>query len=148
MRPVGDSAPWRAGRIPGLELAITPTSAKRIRMKRPKPASEGGRPRRPHRQRKSILESLERRDLLATLDPTFATGGTATFQFEAVGGVDAEYGDIARQADGKFVLVGSAIGPLGNRDFAIVRLNPDGTVDTTFNQGKGAKLVPFDVNGG
>ena len=107
-------------------------------MKRSKPASEGGRPRRPDRQRTIGLESLERRDLLATLDPTFATGGTAQFRFESVGGVNAEYGAIARQPDGKFVIVGSAIGPVGNRDFAIVRLNPDGTVDTTFNRGAGA----------
>ncbi|HSK72655.1 MAG TPA: FG-GAP-like repeat-containing protein [Pyrinomonadaceae bacterium] len=54
------------------------------------------------------------------LDPTFGTGGTALH--ENVGG-----GAMALQADGKIVLAGSA----GNQ-FALFRLNADGTLDTSF----------------
>ena len=107
-------------------------------MKRSKPASEGGRPRRPDRRRPWSLDSLERRDLLATLDPTFATGGTAEFRFESVGGVNAEYGDIARQPDGKFVIVGSAIGPSGTGISRSSGSTRTARVDTTFNRGAGA----------
>jgi len=95
-----------------------------------------------------VLDSLERRDLLATLDPTFGTGGLTTATFGAAGGTDATYGSFTRQPDGKYVVVGTATGPFGNKDFAIARLNADGTVDTTFNNGSGVRLVDFNLGGG
>ncbi|MDB5387639.1 MAG: hypothetical protein JWM11_3285 [Planctomycetaceae bacterium] len=51
------------------------------------------------------------------------------------------------QPDGKEIVGGSALDPAtGNSDFAISRLNPDGTPDTTFN-GDGQVLVPFNLLG-
>lgn len=51
------------------------------------------------------------------------------------------------QPDGKAIVVGSAEDLTnGNRDFAISRLNTDGTLDTTFN-GDGRALVPFNLLG-
>lgn len=51
------------------------------------------------------------------------------------------------QPDGKTIVVGSAEDlSNGNRDFAITRLNLDGTPDTTFN-GNGTILVPFNLLG-
>src|SRR4051812_49371010 len=122
----------------------------RLRMTRSKTALEGGRPRRPRRQWAIGLESLERRELLAaTLDPTFGTAGlvTAAFGTTSTGTVNSNYGAAARQPDGKLVLVGSAIGAGGNSDFAITRLNADGSLDTTFGTA-GVRIVPFDRGGG
>ena len=118
-------------------------------MKRSKHESHGGRPRRPARRRTIGLETLERRELLAaSLDPTFGVGGLAQFQFESVGGMNAQYGDVTQLPDGSFIIVGTATGPLGNRDYAVVKLDPDGNLDTTFNNGTGARLVAFDLGGG
>lgn len=51
------------------------------------------------------------------------------------------------QPDGKELVVGSALNTnTGNTDFAIARLNSDGTPDTTFN-GDGQLLVPFNLLG-
>jgi uncharacterized delta-60 repeat protein len=51
------------------------------------------------------------------------------------------------QPDGKELVVGSALNPnTGSTDFAIARLNTDGTPDTTFN-GDGKLLVPFGLLG-
>jgi uncharacterized delta-60 repeat protein len=61
------------------------------------------------------------------LDPSFATGGTLTFRPQ---GVDSLVNDVAIQPDGKIVLAGYASG-----DFAVARLNPDGTPDPTFGNG-------------
>lgn len=48
------------------------------------------------------------------------------------------------QPDGRTIVVGSAFDPMtGNSDFAVARLNVDGTPDTTFN-GDGQVLVPFN----
>ena len=116
-------------------------------MKRSKLGFRGRAPRRPGRRRTIGLESLERRELLAaTLDPSFGIGGRAEFDFALVGGQNAQYGDVTQLADGSFLIVGAVTGPLGNRDFAIVKLDPDGNVDRSFN-GTGARLVAFDVGG-
>ena len=41
--------------------------------------------------------------------------------------------DLKLQADGKIVMVGSAYTPAGINDVSVIRLNTDGTLDTTFN---------------
>jgi uncharacterized delta-60 repeat protein len=41
-------------------------------------------------------------------------------------------GGVAVQADGKIVLVGQSSSPATNQDFAVVRYNADGSLDTTF----------------
>jgi uncharacterized delta-60 repeat protein len=61
------------------------------------------------------------------LDPSFGTGGTLSFKPQ---GLDSLVNDVAIQPDGKIVLVGFASG-----DFAVVRLNPNGTPDPTFGNG-------------
>lgn len=40
---------------------------------------------------------------------------------------------IATQIDGKIVVAGYSNNAAGNEDFAVLRLNPDGTLDTSFN---------------
>ncbi|MFN0277156.1 MAG: CHRD domain-containing protein [Pyrinomonadaceae bacterium] len=63
------------------------------------------------------------------LDSTFGTNGTLS---TAVGaGTDAAQA-VAIQADGKIVAAGFAFNGLDN-DFAVVRYNPDGTLDAAFD---------------
>ncbi|HXG08500.1 MAG TPA: hypothetical protein VNK04_01805 [Gemmataceae bacterium] len=70
------------------------------------------------------------------LDPTFGPGGddgdgVVTVDFQ--GGADGAFG-LAIQPDGKIIAAGfAATGP--TRDFALVRLNPDGSLDPTFGNG-------------
>jgi uncharacterized delta-60 repeat protein len=61
------------------------------------------------------------------LDPSFGSGGTLTLKAQ---GLDSLANDVAIQPDGKIVLAGFASG-----DFAVVRLNPNGTPDTGFGNG-------------
>lgn len=65
-------------------------------------------------------------------DPTFGTAGVFTSAVQFAGGSDEI--DIATQPGGKIVVsatVGSPTNPL-DRDIAVFRLNPNGTLDTTF----------------
>lgn len=69
-----------------------------------------------------------------TLDPTFGIGGQVVTDFSAL--VGFEKADVARdvaiQADGKIVVVGSgSFEPI----FSLARYNPDGSLDTTFGEG-------------
>jgi uncharacterized delta-60 repeat protein len=67
------------------------------------------------------------------LDPTFGTGGTVTTD---VGGLHASDGyATALQSDGKIVVVGRASMPAGGYGLAVVRYNPDGSLDTGFGSG-------------
>jgi uncharacterized delta-60 repeat protein len=68
-------------------------------------------------------------------DTTFGTGGAVEFMFGCPSSDDS-YGylyGLAIQTGGKIVAAGSAKNSSGNFDFAVVRLNPDGLFDTTFN---------------
>jgi uncharacterized delta-60 repeat protein len=58
-----------------------------------------------------------------------ATGGASTVDF----GGEESANDMVRQPDGKLVIVGSTSTDGG--DFAIARLNADGTLDTSFGNG-------------
>src|SRR5262249_48698292 len=49
---------------------------------------------------------------------------------------------VVLQPDGKLVLAGTA----DNRDFAVARLNPDGTPDPTFGPG-GKRTIAFNLGG-
>lgn len=51
--------------------------------------------------------------------------------------------DVAIQADGKIVLAGSTLGPDNTQDFAVVRLNANGSPDMTFGV-NGMIGIPFD----
>jgi uncharacterized delta-60 repeat protein len=67
-----------------------------------------------------------------SLDPTFSDDGLQTTNFGGEGSDAAR--EVAIQADGKIVAVGSARGffPIG-RDFGLARYNPDGSLDPTFS---------------
>ncbi len=64
-----------------------------------------------------------------SLDMTFNGGATAI----QVGTGNDYVNDMALQADGKIVLVGYTDNNVTNADVAVVRLNSNGTLDTTFN---------------
>ena len=63
------------------------------------------------------------------LDSSFGVGGQLV---TAVGSGDAGAHDVALQSDGKLVAVGYSHNGSDN-DFAVVRYNADGSLDTTFN---------------
>lgn len=67
-----------------------------------------------------------------TVDPTFAEQG-GFGAFDGVKGVM----DMARQPDGKIVLIGTFSTFHGQARNRVARLNADGTLDTTFNIGTG-----------
>ena len=80
------------------------------------------------------------------LDTTFSFDGKTTIDF---GGNTDTCGGIAVQADGKIVVAGTTE-PDGdpNADFAVARLNADGSLDTaTFGAGTGKTVVAFDLGG-
>ncbi|HEY1834041.1 MAG TPA: hypothetical protein VGG08_06360 [Solirubrobacteraceae bacterium] len=69
-------------------------------------------------------------------DMTFGEGGASVVDF---GGEDMA-NDMVRQPDGKLVIVGST--SAGGGDFAIARLNADGSLDNSFS-GDGKQTVDF-----
>jgi uncharacterized delta-60 repeat protein len=72
------------------------------------------------------------------LDTTFATGGKAILSLGA--GSTAEIAKkVALQADGKIVVAGNTAGAMN-----VLRLNTDGTLDTTFS-GDGLATQPFAI---
>src|SRR5262245_4675492 len=74
--------------------------------------------------------ALARFNANGTLDASFGTGGIVTTGF----GVSAEAYSAAVQADGKIVAAGEG-NFNGGDDFALVRYNSNGTLDTTFGAG-------------
>jgi uncharacterized delta-60 repeat protein len=83
--------------------------------------------------------ALARYNLDGSLDQSFGSGGKVTTAFSG-GGV--AYG-IALQPDGKLVVAGAALnGGTGAYDFAVVRYNPDGTLDNGFGAG-GKRTTDF-----
>lgn len=89
-----------------------------------------------------------------SLDTTFGTNGKKVIAFD-LGGLDSNGNptldtdaatSVAIQADGKIVVGGYAQRGLGNFDFAVVRLNTDGSLDTTFSS-DGKATVAFDLGG-
>ena len=81
---------------------------------------------------------VTRYDSAGAVDTTFAATGTLALDFMT--GLDYASA-VAIQADGKIVVAGRAQGAT-NADFAIVRLNADGTLDTTFANG-GELIIDF-----
>ena len=86
-----------------------------------------------------------------SIDGTFNAGGFSpgrrVISFN-LGGGDADHcRDLAIQPGGRIVLAGDAERGGGNVDYGLARLNPDGTLDTTFD-GDGRQVVPFDLGSG
>lgn len=81
--------------------------------------------------------ALARYNINGSLDTTFGTGGTV---ITPIGSSN----DIAKaleiQSDGKIVAAGFTVN--SNNDFAVVRYNPNGSLDTTFN-GNGIVTTPI-----
>jgi uncharacterized delta-60 repeat protein len=79
------------------------------------------------------------------LDTSFNFNGKATVDF---GGNNDICNTVVVQSDGKILLIGSgaSTGTSGS-DFALARLNADGTLDTTFGAGSGRATVGFDLGG-
>jgi uncharacterized delta-60 repeat protein len=73
-----------------------------------------------------------------SLDTAFDTDGIKTIDF---GGTD-KANAVAIQADGKIVVAGSTTAGTGG-DFAVARLNADGSLDTSFD-GDGKRFVNFN----
>lgn len=101
------------------------------------------------------VEPLEDRTTPAAgfLDPTFGTGGLAITGFPLQGTflANAEAHAIAVQLDGKIVIAGSTpnltVAPgTDDLDMFVARLNPDGSLDTTFGNG-GKVQIPFQGGG-
>jgi len=67
-----------------------------------------------------------------TLDTTFGSGGLAIIDFNNSG--DGVFG-LALQPDGKIVAAGRSRGSGGIDNFAAARLNPNGSLDTSFGTG-------------
>lgn len=87
--------------------------------------------------------AITRHDRDGTLDAGFGTGGKLTTAV-AAGTEHDEAHAVAVQVDGKIVVAGLAKGATTDLDFALVRYNADGTLDTGF--GNGGK-VTTDIGG-
>ncbi|HEU4664521.1 MAG TPA: delta-60 repeat domain-containing protein [Dokdonella sp.] len=83
------------------------------------------------------------------LDPTFSFDGKVTIDFTGANGTDQATA-LALQSDGKIVVAGNTNPDRGSGhyDFAVARLDADGTLDTTFGAGTGKKVIAFDLAGG
>jgi len=83
-------------------------------------------------------------------DESFGPNGVRTIGFDLGGGNSDQAFAVAIQTDGKIVVVGHATRGATDRDFAFVRLNPDGTRDATFDPqglGPGKAVIAFDLGG-
>ncbi|MBL7899675.1 MAG: T9SS type A sorting domain-containing protein [Crocinitomicaceae bacterium] len=87
----------------------------------------------------SILCNRSFSQTIFGLDPSFGSGGKVFLN----PGTGDDYGqEVALQSDGKIILVGSAI-ISGDKDFVVVRLNTNGSLDATFG---GDGIVTTDFN--
>jgi uncharacterized delta-60 repeat protein len=74
------------------------------------------------------------------LDPGFGAGGIVTVDIGGNSAVDSGYA-LALQPDGKIVIAGQGYSR-NQGEFAVVRLNPDGSFDSTFGRG-GISMIPI-----
>ena len=82
-----------------------------------------------------------------SLDASFSSDGKTTVAFD-LGGNDYDVAHAVRiQSDGKIVVVGRATrNSSGDEDFAVARLNSNGSLDSTFS-GDGKATVAFNLGG-
>ncbi|MBP4137235.1 T9SS type A sorting domain-containing protein [Flavobacterium geliluteum] len=73
------------------------------------------------------------------------TDGTIDITFNSGSGFNNTVNDITVQPDGKIIVVGNFTTYNGISKNRIVRLNTDGTVDSTFNAGTGASGIVYTV---
>ena len=99
--------------------------------------------------RTTRLEMLEDRTTPAAvggLDLPFGTSGLVDVAFDLAGSKADTANAVAVQQDGKILVVGSAQNGPTDVDFAITRLNANGTLDTSFGS-KGIVAIGFDLGG-
>ncbi|HEU4664520.1 MAG TPA: hypothetical protein VFS55_10855 [Dokdonella sp.] len=84
-------------------------------------------------------------NLDGSLDTTFSGDGKAFINFDAGGTNDDRALDGVQLANGKLILVGNAEVTGQGTDFAITRLNADGSRDTSFD-GDGRVTLHFDLD--
>jgi uncharacterized delta-60 repeat protein len=78
------------------------------------------------------------------LDTSFGVGGKVVTDVSQAGSFDESANDVAIQPDGKIIAVGQAVNSgNGTSDFAVIRYNPDGSLDTSFGIG-GQVLTDFN----
>lgn len=78
------------------------------------------------------------------LNAVFGNGGVVTTPVSATLGDGARA--VAVQADGKVVAVGYVDSGSGNYDFAVIRYNPDGSLDTGFGGGDGIVVTAVSAS--
>jgi uncharacterized delta-60 repeat protein len=88
---------------------------------------------------------LVRLNVDGTLDTSFSGDGKAYINFDLGGGNTDRALDAVQLANGKLIVVGSAETGADNIDFAITRLNVDGSRDTNFASA-GRATVAFDLD--
>lgn len=80
-----------------------------------------------------------------SLDTSFDFDGKVTVDFSSRNDACSA---ITLQTDGKILLAGTSVDTnTSNSDFAVARLNADGSLDATFGAGTGKTIIPFDVGG-
>jgi uncharacterized delta-60 repeat protein len=80
-----------------------------------------------------------------SLDTSFDTDGKVSTDFYGGGGTNEQVDAVAIQADGKIVAAGYIYHGTGTYDFALMRYNADGSLDTGFN---GSGKVSTDFQSG
>jgi uncharacterized delta-60 repeat protein len=84
------------------------------------------------------------------IDPTFGTGGTATVDLAPLGYAAGSVTAVVGRADGSVLLLFGATSldaptaQVNGTDFAVLRLTPDGQLDTTFD-GDGLAVIPISA---
>lgn len=85
--------------------------------------------------------ALARYNSDGSLDPTFDGDGKVITYFTQVSSISSFAYDVALQPDGKIIAAGSMFPNDSTEDFALVRYNADGSLDTTFD-GDGKLTTP------
>jgi uncharacterized delta-60 repeat protein len=81
-----------------------------------------------------------------SLDTSFADGGLQSIAFD-LGGTNSDLAHaVAIQTDGKIVVAGSVKSSSSDDDFGVARLNPDGSLDSSFSS-NGKRTIFFDLGG-
>ncbi len=83
--------------------------------------------------------ALARYNTDGSLDTSFGSGGKAV---TPIGSSDESAGDLVIQSDGKIIVAGYSYNANSLIDFALVRYNTDGSLDTSFGIG-GKVVTPF-----
>ncbi len=79
-----------------------------------------------------------------TLDSAFGTAGVVSLALDPVG--DERFTDVVQQADGKWLVAGTATFSGANARVLVARFNLDGTIDTTYGTSSGYTLLDVQAD--